>query len=205
MLTESSLKNILPLNKNYAAWLNPLNCGFIKTNITSPGAISMFMAQCSHESKQFTTLVENLNYSADGLMKIFPKYFKTIQVASEYARQPEKIANKIYANRMGNGPEESGDGWKYRGKSILQCTGKNNHAGFAVYSKMKMNEVCAYLLTIEGSVEFALYFWEINKLTKLIELKDVPTATKIINGGIIGLEHRTSEYIRIREILESTV
>lgn len=205
MLTESSLKMILPLNKNYAQWLNPLNTGFTRMNITTPGAVAMFMAQCSHESNQFKVLSENLNYSADGLMKIFPKYFKTIQVASQYARQPEKIANIVYANRMGNGPESSGDGWRYRGKSILQCTGKNNHAAFAVFKKMTVNDICAYLLTVEGSVEFALYFWETNKLTKLVELKDVPTATKIINGGTIGLEHRTSEYIRIRKILEGAV
>lgn len=205
MLTESTLKQILPLNKNFIAWLKPLNIGFLRMNITTPGAISMFMAQCSHESNQFITLVENLNYSADGLMKTFPKYFKTIQIASEYARQPEKIANKIYANRMGNGDEASKDGWKYRGKSILQCTGKNNHAAFALSKKMTVDDICAYLLTVEGSVEFALFFWETNRLMKLVELKDVPLASKIINGGTIGLPHRTSEYVRIRKILENAV
>ena len=201
MLTDVTLKQIIPLNNNYAAWLKPLNMGFLRLNITSPGAIAMFMAQCSHESHQFKILSENLNYSADGLMKTFPKYFKTIQIAAEYARQPERIANKVYANRMGNGSEASGDGWKYRGKSILQCTGKNNHTAFALTKKMTVEDVCKYLLTIDGSVEFAMYFWETNNLTNLVELKNVPVATKIINGGAIGLAHRTSEYVRILAIL----
>ena len=101
-----------------------------KFGIDNPLRLSHFLSQCAHESGNFKLVRENLNYSADGLRKIFPKYFPTIEVANKYARQPEKIANRVYANRMGNGDEASGDGWKYKGAGFVQLTGKDNYTAF---------------------------------------------------------------------------
>lgn len=203
MLTDSTLRRILNINKDYAIWFIPLNTYLISTGIVSNECIAMFMAQCSHESNQFKTLSENLNYSASGLQTTFPKYFKTLQDTVGYDRNPQKIANKVYASRMGNGNELSGDGWKYRGKSIIQCTGKNNHQAFATYKHMSLDNVCEYLLTPAGSLEFACFFWQQNNLIGKCNLSDIRAVTKIINGGVIGLDHRTSEYIRILAILKS--
>lgn len=146
-----------------------------------------FIAQCAHESNGFTTFVENLNYSAEGLVKTFPKYFPTLESAQSYARQPEKIANKVYANRMGNGPENSGDGWKFRGKGIIQLTGKNNHEKFAKDFNLSIDEAIDYLLTIEGAIESAAWFWMKNNLD---DINDYTKLTIKINGGVNWLVER---------------
>lgn len=201
MITKLQLSKILDTNKDFEKWLDPLNKNLV--DVKTKGCAAMFLSQCSHESNQFKVLVENLNYSADGLMKIFSKYFKTIESTLAYARKPEKIANKVYANRMSNGDEASGDGWKYRGKSIIQCTGKANHQEFAEYKKITIEAVCDYLLTVEGSVEYGLFFWKTRGLIGKCTAKDIPQVTKIINGGLNGLDHRTSEYHRILQILQT--
>jgi putative chitinase len=151
-----------------------------------------FLAQCSHESGGFRRLTENLNYSVEGLKKIFPKYFRD-KNPEDYARKPEKIANLVYANRMGNGDENSGEGWKYRGRGIIQITGKNN------YQKcLKDLEVSdpEFLGTIEGAVLSAIWFWESNSLYKE---HDITIITKRVNGGINGLNDRKEHYNKIKE------
>ena len=121
------VQHILPRVKNPQEWHESLLEVLPQYNITDIARTAAFMAQCAHESGGFTMLSENLNYSAQGLMGVFKKYFPTAELANAYARQPEKIANRVYANRMGNGPEESGDGYKFRGRGLIQLTGKDNY------------------------------------------------------------------------------
>jgi putative chitinase len=129
--TQEKLASCLSRNKNIPDLFEALNEVLPKYEITSPQRVAAFLAQCGHESADFTVLKENLNYSADGLTKVFPKRFPTLDAANPYNRQPEKIANKIYADRMGNGPESSGDGYKYRGRGAIQLTGHDNYKSFA--------------------------------------------------------------------------
>ena len=159
----------------------------------SPVRAAHFFAQTAHESGNFKAFSENLNYSADGLQKIFGKYFDAAS-AAKAARNPEKIANRVYANRMGNGNEASGDGWKYRGRGALQLTGKDNYKAFADY--LKKPEIMANpdLVATEYSFESAIFFFEKNKLWAICDqgINDaaITALTKRINGGTHGLDDR---------------
>jgi len=137
---------------------------------------------------------ENLNYSAKGLMGIFKKYFPTEDLANAYARQPQKIANRVYANRMGNGPEESGDGYKFCGRGLIQLTGKQNYTKFAEDLGISLEDTVAYLETSAGAVSSAGWFWDNNNLNQYCDKDDFVTLTKRINGGTIGLEDRKHHY-----------
>ena len=161
--------------------------------IDTPQRIAMFLAQCAHESAYFSVKRENLNYSADGLKKIFPKYFAN-RDASEYNRQPEKIANVVYSNRMGNGDEESGDGWRFCGRGFIQLTGKSNYTACGTALGVDLSENPQYLETPEGAARSAAWFWSKNGLNKFADEGDIKGATKRINGGFIGLEDRTEIY-----------
>jgi putative chitinase len=155
------------------------------------------MAQCAHESGNFRVLKENLNYKAPSLRKIFPKYFTDDATAARYAGLPNKqeaIANRIYANRMGNGPEESGDGFRYCGRGLIQLTGKENYTWFAASLDIPVEEASEYLQTFEGAVQSACWFWETNNLNQWADKGDILTLTKRINGGTIGLEDRIKHY-----------
>jgi len=159
----------------------------------SPVRAAHFFAQTAHESGNFKAFSENLNYSADGLTKIFGKYFDAAS-AAKAARNPEKIANRVYANRMGNGNEASGDGWKYRGRGALQLTGKDNYKAFADYLKKPEIMENPDLVATEYSFESAIFFFEKNKLWDICD-KGVNDAailalTKRINGGTHGLDDR---------------
>jgi putative chitinase len=156
--------------------------------------MAAFLAQLAHESGSFNFTKENLNYSAAGLNKTFKKYFKTLASTNGYARNPEKIANKVYANRMGNGNEASGDGYKYRGRGLIQLTGKDNYQRFATAMKMTIDQVIAYLETPMGAVSSAGWFWDTNKLNIYADKNDFVGLTKRINGGINGLEDRRHHY-----------
>jgi len=127
-LTEDVVRQLLPKVKNLQEWYEELLGVLPQYEIDTPNRVAAFVAQCGHESAGFTILQENLNYSADGLRKIFGKYFPTTELAKQYARKPEMIANRVYGNRMGNGDEDSGDGYMYRGRGIVQITGKNNYS-----------------------------------------------------------------------------
>lgn len=154
-----------------------------------------FFAQLSHETAEFKLFSENLNYSADGLRKIFPKYFPTSILANAYARKPEKIANRAYANRMGNGDEASGDGYKFRGRGAIQLTGKANYQNFANHIKNQEIMTNPDLVTSDYAFESAIFFFDRNKLWDICD-KGVTDAmilslTKRINGGTTGLSHRS--------------
>jgi putative chitinase len=160
----------------------------------TPERASHFFAQTSHETGEFKLFVENLNYSAKGLQSIFEKYFPG-NLEEQYARKPEKIANRVYANRMGNGNEQSGDGWKYRGRGALQLTGKSNYKSFSDYLNNPEVLKNPDLVSSEFAFESALFFFDKNKLWSICDKgvgdEVIKSLTKKINGGFNGLEHRT--------------
>jgi putative chitinase len=160
----------------------------------SPNRAAHFFAQTAHESGNFKTFSENLNYSAKGLRGIFRKYFPTDALANAYARQPQKIANRVYANRMGNGPESSGDGWKFRGRGALQLTGHDNYQAFANYVNRPDVMTNPDLVAGELCFESALWFFDRNKLWGICDqgINDgaILALTKRINGGTHGLDDR---------------
>jgi len=160
----------------------------------NPKRAAAFIAQIAHESGGFNFVAENLNYSAKGLMTTFKKYFPTEDIAKQYERKPEKIANRVYANRMNNGDENSGDGWKFRGRGLIQLTGRANYTKFAEDLGISLDETVAYLETPAGAVSSAGWFWDNNNLNQYCDKDDFITLTKRINGGTIGLADRQHHY-----------
>ena len=194
--TEEKLSQIIPTAAyGVDVWHKEL-CELLPVfDITSVARVSAFIAQTAHESGGYRTLSENLNYSADGLNKIFPKYFERAgRDAQEYHRQPEKIANVVYANRMGNGDTESGEGWKFRGRGLIQLTGKNNYTAFAETAEISPEDAAEYLETPRGAVHSACWFWYANDLNTFADAGDFVGMTKRINGGTIGLDDRIKHY-----------
>lgn len=201
-ITEDIIKQTCKNNKNPAALASALNKVLDKYEINTPNRVAGFLAQCGHESLDFTVLKENLNYSIKGLTTVFRKYFPTEASAKTYERKPNLIANRVYANRMGNGPESSGDGWKYRGRGAIQLTGKNNYTAFAAAIGKTLDETIAYLDTLEGAIESACWFWKTNGLNAICDKDDIVTMTKKINGGTHGIEDRTARYTKAKSILK---
>jgi putative chitinase len=201
MITLQQLQQILPGNGCVEQWHQALTQLLPDYGIDTPERVAAFLAQCAHESGQFQTIRENLNYKATSLQRVFPKYFPTLELAEAYAKQPEKIANRVYANRMGNGDETSGDGWRYCGRGLIQLTGRNNYQQFADSIDCELESVTDYLATFEGAMQSACWFWETNDLNQLADSGDIKTMTKRINGGYIGLEDRQHHYERIKAIL----
>jgi putative chitinase len=203
-LTLEQLKQLLPKNPYVQNWHNALVQLFPDYEINTPNRMAAFIAQCSHESAGFMILTENLNYKAATLRKIFPKYFPDDATAQRYASMPNKqeaIANKVYANRMGNGDEASGDGFRYRGRGLIQLTGKQNYSWFAASLEISPEEATEYLGTFEGAAQSACWFWETNKLNQWADKGDIVTLTKRINGGTIGLEDRIKHYEHALHVL----
>ena len=157
--------------------------------INTPLRLSHFMAQIEHESG-LKPISENLNYSEDGLLNTFGKYFNKT-TSKMYARKPEKIANRVYANRMGNGNESSGEGWKYRGRGFIQITGKHNYFRLANDTDIDCLKNPDLLLQEPNAMISALWFWDLKKLNKLADKDDLKGITRLINGGYNGLNHRT--------------
>lgn len=192
--TRNQLAQMIPGNPYVDQWHDALSEILPEYNIDTPQRVAAFIAQCAHESGGFKFLKENLNYRAESLLKVFPKYFKTLDEARAYERKPEKIANRIYGNRMGNGPEESGDGFRYCGRGLIQLTGKENYSWFAASLEIPVEEASEYLETFEGAVQSACWFWETNNLNQWADKGDILTLTKRINGGTIGLDDRIKHY-----------
>ena len=200
-LTKEQLAEMIPGNPYLDNWLEALNEILPEYEIDTPKRVAAFIAQCAHESGGFRALKENLNYKAESLVRVFPKYFKTLAEATKYAKQPEKIANKIYGGRMGNGNEASGDGFRYCGRGLIQLTGKENYTWFAESLEMDLEDVPEYLQTFEGAVQSACWFWETNNLNQWADKGDILTMTKRINGGTIGLEDRIKHYNHALHVL----
>lgn len=196
MVTLEILQRIAPKTSSakLETMVEPLNKTFEKFEINTKERAAAFLAQCGHESGGFNFLKENLNYGAKGLRATFPKYFPTDELALQYERQPEKIANRVYASRMGNGDESSGDGFRFCGRGLIQLTGSNNYNSFATDMGQTLDEAVAYLETVEGACMSAGWFWNKNKLNQFADSGDFVTLTKRINGGTIGLEDRKHHY-----------
>ena len=199
--TEEKLQKCLSRNKHIHDLFESLEKVLPKYEITTVERVAAFLAQCGHESADFTVLEENLNYGAKGLLGLFKKYFPNEDLAKQYERKPEKIANRIYANRMGNGPEESGEGWAHRGRGAIQLTGKLNYQAFANSIGLSLEDAITYCGTMDGAIESACWFWQKNKLNAIADKKDVLLMTKKINGGTIGLEDRKKHYEHNVEVL----
>lgn len=196
MLSADQFKELFPNCKDPDGWVDAMNEVFPKYDIDTPQRIAAFIAQCGHESGGWRTFSENLNYSAKALNAVFPKYFvRAGRDAEEYHRQPEKIANVVYANRMGNGDTESGDGWRFRGRGPIQLTGHDNYAAFS--KDMDVDAVDNPDIVSEDkevALMSAIWFWNKNGLNTYADIGDIKTMTRRINGGYIGLEDRIHHY-----------
>ena len=205
MITLEQFSAMIPRNKDPESWHKAAAPLFEKYEINTPLRIAGFMAQCAHESADFTTLEENLNYSAKGLNAVFPKYFKNAgRDAAMYHRDSERIANVVYADRMGNGDTSSGDGWMHRGRGVIQLTGAHNYCLFAEAIGRDKDATIEYLGTKDGALESACWFWNTNGLNKYCDNGDIKGATKRINGGYNGLSDREHHYHRAMSILDGS-
>jgi len=175
-----------------AKWFDPLLETFARFDISTPYRQAAFVGQCQHESDNFKTLEENLNYKAESLIRTWPSRFDA-ENAEEYAHNPEKIANKVYAGRMGNGNEESGDGWKYHGRGLIQLTGKDNYTLCGDALMLDLLRDPEILLTPQGAALSAGWFWKKHGLNECAEAKQYELMTKRINGGNLGLEDRIAK------------
>ena len=182
-------------------WVDALNETFEKFNISTPRQQAAFIGQCSHECGNFKVLEENLNYRAATLMKLWAKRFPTLEIANEYAGQPRKIANKVYANRMGNRDESSGDGYRFRGRGCIQLTGSTNyyHAGRALGVDLWANP--DLVATPKYAALTAGWFWSTHNCNAKASAQDWTGLTKIINGGTIGLDDRIKHYNHAIQVL----
>ena len=204
ILTKEQLAQLLPGNPYLDHWHHALEQALPDYDINTPQRVAAFVAQCAHESGGFRALKENLNYKAVTLRKIFPKYFPDDATANHYASLPNKqeaIANRVYGGRMGNGPEASGDGFRYCGRGLIQLTGKQNYQNFADSIETPVEDVPEFLATFEGAVQSACWFWESNNLNQWADKGDILTLTKRINGGTIGLEDRIKHYEHALHVL----
>ena len=180
-------------------WLAPLEETFAKYDISTPARQACFMGQCAHESGNFKTLQENLNYSAEGLMKTWPSRFPTKEIADQYARNPAKIAGKVYNGRLGNTSEEEAS--KYLGRGLIQLTGKENYANCGLGIGVDFLANPTLLLDTRYATLSAGWFWNKKGLNGLADASDIETMTKRINGGLIGLEDRKAKIAKILSIL----
>jgi putative chitinase len=201
LLELSQLKQIIPKNAYVIYWYHALQQLLPDYEIDTAERLAAFLAQCAHESGGFTAIKENLNYRAVTLRKVFPKYFITDELAQQYAGNQQAIANRVYANRMGNGSEESGDGYRYCGRGLIQVTGRDNYTWFADSLEITPEDASEYMETFEGAAQSACWFWETNNLNQWADRGDIVTLTKRINGGTIGLEDRKKHYEHALHIL----
>jgi putative chitinase len=201
MITKEQVLKITGTNKYVTDDLvKGLNDTLTKYSINTKLRMCHFLAQILHESGSFSTTSENLNYSADGLVKIFGKYFNTT-TATAYARQPEKIANKVYASRMGNGDEKSGDGWKFKGRGYIQNTGHDTYLATGKELGIDLITHPELLSTNPYAMLSAGYYWNSRNINKYADLDDILNVTKKVNGGTLGLDDRTMWLKKCKEVL----
>jgi putative chitinase len=178
-----------------AKYVDPINLTIKDFNINNP---AMFLAQIGVESAELSRFEENLNYSGQRLLEVFPRYFRGLNV-EDYAHNPEAIANRVYGGRLGNRPESSGDGWKYRGVGAIQITGKANHAAFAAYLKQDVDAATEYMSTPEGAIYSAGWFWQTHNCNNVSN--NIRATTLKINGGENDLSARQALYIKAKAVL----
>jgi putative chitinase len=210
-LQKEHLAALIPGNKDVDAWHAALVDVLPKYGITTERRMAHFISQCAHESNNFRSLEENLNYSEKSLLAVFGRYFGTggtKRNAAEYARNPEKIANYVYMDefrkyKMGN--TQDGDGWRFRGRGLKQLTGRENYTGFGKFMGMTAEQAADYVATPKGAVESACWFWDTKKLNNIADTDDVVKMTKEINGGNIGLADRQARYSKAMEVFGNPV
>jgi putative chitinase len=198
------MKTILPLMnwKKAQAYVPHMTTVLPNFGIDTPLRKAHFLSQVAHESGGLKYSKENLNYSAKALRSVFGKYFKTNEIAEQYARKPEKIANRVYANRMGNGDEQSGDGWKYRGRGLIQLTGKHNYESFAHDHGVDCVNNPDLILDPEIALMSACWFWKKRKINRFADADDIHMVTKRINGGTNGLHDRQQYLDSFKQLYE---
>lgn len=199
--TTTKLAACLPGNQYIEHWHEALCKILPDYDINTPERVGAFLAQTAHESGGYKALKENLNYRAETLSKVWPKYFPP-GIAEQYAHNQEAIANRAYANRMGNGDEASGDGFRYCGRGLIQLTGKSNYSVFANSIDTPVEEIPDFLATFEGAIQSACWFWETNNLNQYADSGDILTMTKKINGGTLGLAERQQHYQNFMQVLQ---
>lgn len=202
--TLDKVTHLLHKNKEPEFWYNAMYQYLPQFGITTAARVAGFIAQGQHESADFTILQENLNYSAPGLRRIFPKYFPDDATAMQYQRKPEMIANRVYGGRMGNGPEASGDGFKFRGRGVLQLTGRANYTQCSrdLFGDDTLANDPDLVRTPEYAIITACWFWYKNKLNEICDKGDIVLLSKRINGGTIGLEDRIKHWNDALDVFE---
>jgi putative chitinase len=212
MITLQQFSQMIPTNREAAEWYAIAMEMFPRYNINTANRIAAFMAQCAHESGDFRVLEENLNYSAENLLKTFGRYFgpPPKRNANEYARNPQKIANYVYmdefrspTSRLGN--TQSGDGWKFRGGGIKQLTGRSNFSQFGASINMTADQAADYVRTKKGAFESACWFWRTKKLESFADRDDIDGMSRAVNGGDNGLVDRRNRYSRAKAIIGGKV
>lgn len=207
MVTVEQFKQLFPRCIDPAGWVASMEEVFPTYGINTKQRCAAFIAQCGHESGGWVAFEENLNYSAAGLVNMFHKRFPTLESATPYARQPEKIANKVYSDRLGNGNEASGDGWKYRGRGPIQITGLDNYKQFAhdmfpdaIDTIIKNPELLA--TDKKYSLKSAIWYWNKTNLNHYADLGDIKTMTRLINGPAeAGLDARIVLYEKVLKVI----
>jgi len=201
-ITQEQLSQILPGNAYIEHWCDALNKILPDYDITTVNRVAAFLGETYVESAGYTALHENLNYTAQSLCRVWPSHFSA-DIADQYAHNPERIANRAYAGRMGNGDEASGDGWKFCGRGLIQVTGRNNYQAFADSLQMNIDDVPEFLTTFEGAVQSACWFWENNNLNQYADAGNIKELSIKINGGTLGLDEREQHCTRAYQILSA--
>jgi putative chitinase len=213
-ITTNQLAQILPGNQYISQWCDSLNKILPNYSINTVAQVGDFIGQCAHESANFTQLNENLNYSAQGLANTWPNRFAVkgsdgnpvkpyvpTSLATSIQRNPEMIANNVYADRMGNGPSSSGDGWLFHGRGLIQITGRANYTAFGLTADMSPDQVVDYVQTFDGAVQTACWFWSTNNLNQYADSNNIETMTRRINGGLNGLDDRKAKCSLAQQVL----
>lgn len=210
MITLEQLLSVKEVAKLRAAtFIAPLNAAMEEFEINTPARQAAFLAQILHESGDLSSVEENLNYKAETLMRVWPSRFPTLEAANQYARNPQKIANKVYANRMGNRDEASGDGWTHRGAGLIQLTGKDNQYACALHFDIELDKIGDWLRTEEGACRSAAWFWNRSGANKYADKLDFDGVSDVINigrktdkgGDAIGYAHREALYKTFKAVL----
>ena len=184
-------------------WVDAISATCVRFDINTPLRVAGFVSQISHESNGFRATVEDLHYRASSLMAVWPSRFPNLDVANAYAMKPEKIANRAYCDRMGNGDEVSGDGWKYRGRGLIQLTGKDNYAAFAMKCDNEALTKPDLVAETDLAAESAGWFWSTRNLNNYADEGNVEGMTRRINGGTNGLDDRQARYDKLMSYFNS--
>ncbi|MBI5558055.1 MAG: glycoside hydrolase family 19 protein [Deltaproteobacteria bacterium] len=207
-ISEEQLKAIMPKCGDPALWCAPLNDAMDRFAINNPQRAAAFLAQIAHESGELCRLAENLNYAAKRLMQVWPKRFPTLEKAEMYARNPAKLANYVYAKRLGNGDEQSGDGWRYRGRGVIQVTGRGNYRTIGAALGLPLEAEPQRLEQPGAAALSAAYFWQSRGLNELADDRndddddeDFVRISVLINGGKTGLKERRAYWAMAKSVL----